>query len=394
MTGKSRGGDQVDLGLDLAAVAAGAADDAGGLDPALLGDFLGTVAEAARSGRRLRSRELERCGERGSTAAQSGVALRALLDLYLSASWRLWEVLPVVRDGSADQVRAAGLALLRAADDGVAALAEGFQLARGDLSRRQESARREVFDALLVGGPEAAAVLGAALDLGLDLAAPHAVLVASGSFQDDRSASLLGRLERALQGRYGDAGVLLAVKAGELVCIFAAPDAAAVAQVRERVLQVLGSTGWRGAVGRPRSGADGVRGSYEQARDALDLADRLGLPGPVVEAGELAVYRVLLRDREALDELIAGRLGRLAGARGGAVPLLETLDAYYATGGVATETARRLHLSVRAVTYRLARVRELLGSDPTDPAERFALQAAVLGARALGWPDEVADTRQ
>jgi len=123
---------------------------------------------------------------------------------------------------------------------------------------------------------------------------------------------------------------------------------------------------------------------------------RLGLPGPVVDVGRLAVYRVLLRDREALDELITARLGPLASARGGAGPLLETLDAYYATGGVATETARRLHLSVRAVTYRLARVTALLGVDATDPAERFALQAAVLGARALGWPDSpvVADGRQ
>ena len=111
----------------------------------------------------------------------------------------------------------------------------------------------------------------------------------------------------------------------------------------------------------------------------------------------LVVYRVLLRDREALDDLIRARLGPLEDARGGAGPLLETLDTWYATGGVSTEAARRLHLSVRAVTYRLARVRDLLGVDPTDPAERFALQAAVLGARAVRWPEVplgVADARQ
>ena len=386
--------------VDLAAVAAGAAADAGGLDVVLLGDFLPTVVDAAATGRRLRQAELERYGERGAAAAQAGVALRALIDLYLSASWRLWRELPVVTGGSAAQVRAAGLAVLRAADDGVAALAEGFQLARGDLSRRQQSDRREVFDALLAGGHDAVTVLGRAADLGLDLAAPHAVLVATGSFQGDRSAPLLGRLGRALQGRYGDAGVLLEVKGGELVCVFAAPDDAAVAQVRGQVVALLGGTAgpWRGAVGRPRSGPDGVRASYEQARDALELAERLGLPGQVVDAGDLVVYRLLLRDREALDDLIRARLGPLERARGGAAPLLETLDAYYATGGVATEAARRLHLSVRAVTYRLARVEQLLGVDPTAAGERFALQAAVLGARALGWPDAtdpvVADARQ
>ena len=184
--------------VDVDAVARGAADDAGGLDPGLLGDFLPTVAEAAASGRRLRTGELERYAERGAAAAVQGVALRALIDLYLSASWRLWRELPVVQAGSAEQVRAAGLAVLRAADDGVAAVAEGFQLARGDLSRRQESARREVFDALLAGRGEAVAVLGRAADLGVDLGAPHAVLVASGNFwvwsvtHEDVKAALAG----------------------------------------------------------------------------------------------------------------------------------------------------------------------------------------------------------
>ncbi|MCU1692628.1 MAG: transcriptional regulator, CdaR, partial [Frankiales bacterium] len=156
--------------LDLQAVAAGAASDAGGLDPALLGDFLPTVIEAAGSGRRLRRRELERYGERGAAAASAGVPLRALVDLYLSASWRLWEALPL--PGDAGQVKAAGLAVLRAADDGVAALCGGFQLARNDLARRLEAERREVFEALLAGGLRAAGVLGRAADLGLDLASP------------------------------------------------------------------------------------------------------------------------------------------------------------------------------------------------------------------------------
>jgi DNA-binding PucR family transcriptional regulator len=53
---------------------------------------------------------------------------------------------------------------------------------------------------------------------------------------------------------------------------------------------------------------------------------------------------------------------------------------------VATETAARLHLSVRAVTYRLSRIADLIGRDPTDPAQRLQLQAAVTAADLLGWP--------
>ena len=62
--------------------------------------------------------------------------------------------------------------------------------------------------------------------------------------------------------------------------------------------------------------------------------------------------------------------------------MLETLEAYFASGGVTTATAARLHLSVRAVTYRLQRIGEVLGLDPTDPAHRFTLHAAVLGRPA------------
>ena len=378
-------------------VSEGAADDAGVVDPALLGQFLAIVGEAASSGRRLRRSELVACGERGSAAALAGVPLRALIDLYLSACWRLWDKLDVVVGGDAAQVRAAGLAVLRAADDAVAALAEGFQLARNDLSRQQESSRRELFETLLTGGQDAAAVTGRAADLGVDLASPHAVLVARHvqTFDDPSTTSVPRRLERALAGVHGDANPVVAVKNGLLVCIFAAPDAAAVGLVGQRLAAVLsqalptGSAGrtWQAAVGRTLAGATSVRVSYEQACGALDLAGRLQLDTPVVDASELVAYQVLLRDRAAVDELVTTVLGPLVGARGGAQPLLETLDAYYATGGVSTATATRLHLSVRAVTYRLQRVRELLGTDPTDPAHRFTLQMAVVAARLLRWPE-------
>jgi DNA-binding PucR family transcriptional regulator len=130
-----------------------------------------------------------------------------------------------------------------------------------------------------------------------------------------------------------------------------------------------------------------VARSYEEARAALDLAGRLGLDDPVVEAASLLVYRMLLRDRAAIVELVDGVLRPLEQARGGPGPLLDTLEAYFACGGVAAETARRLHVGVRTVTYRLARIRELTGYAANDPTHRFTLEAAVLGARLLGWPD-------
>ena len=109
-------------------------------------------------------------------------------------------------------------------------------------------------------------------------------------------------------------------------------------------------------------------------------------PDPVVDASDLLIYQVILRDRTAITDLVSALLTPLAQARGGARPLLATLQEYYACGGVAAEAARRLHLSVRAVTYRLARVKELTGQDPADPAQGLALRVAVIGARMLDWP--------
>lgn len=376
-------------------VGAAAARDAGGIDPGLLGDFLSMVVEAAASGRRLRRSELKACGEHGARAALIGVPLRALVDLYLSACWRLWEELDT--GSGAAQVRAAGLAVLRASDDAVAALAEGFQLARNDLSRQQESTRRSVFDLLLAGGPPAVEATGRAADLGLDLTSPHAVLVARHDLTFDHLSltSVPRRLESVLSGRHGDAYPLVATKNGLLVCVFAAPDQASVVLVGDRLAAVMtdvapaapgtgsGRT-WQAAIGRTLPGAGAVRVSYEQAGSALDLADRLGLEDAVVDSGTLVVYEMLLRDRAAIDELIVTVLGPLADAPGDATTMLETLEAYFASGGVATATAARLHLSVRAVTYRLQRIGDVLGLDPTDPAHRFTLHAAVLGARLLG----------
>jgi DNA-binding PucR family transcriptional regulator len=115
------------------------------------------------------------------------------------------------------------------------------------------------------------------------------------------------------------------------------------------------------------------------------LAGVLSLADPVAKLDDLLVYRVLLRDRESMADLIDSVLSPLRAARGGAKPLLDTIAAYAACGANAAATARRLHLSVRAVTYRLARIKELTGYDAGVPDHLYVLQTAALGAKLTGW---------
>src|SRR5262245_9388445 len=81
-------------GPDLAAIASAASREAGGVPVGLLGDYLPAAAEAAAGGRRLTAAELSGYGRSGEQAALSGVALRGLVDLFLSATWRLWRGVP------------------------------------------------------------------------------------------------------------------------------------------------------------------------------------------------------------------------------------------------------------------------------------------------------------
>jgi hypothetical protein len=268
----------------------------------------------------------------GGTAADEGVALRALLDLYLSSAWRLWPHLPPVRDAARDPqaVVVAGQVMLHAVDDVVAELAEGYQLARRSLVRAQESARREFVDDLLSATGAPSELVQRGIGLGLNLAAPHAVAVVRAARPFLDTDPDLARLERAILGSKGDADALVATKDGRAVVVFAAPHRAAVDGVVDGLSRTLGARatrarGWQLAIGRAGNGLAAVARSYREALDAFDVAGRLGLAAPVVDARDLLVYGVLLRDRAGLADLVEDTLAPLRSARGGAAPLVATL---------------------------------------------------------------------
>lgn len=382
-------------------VARSAAEDAGGLDPELLGDFLDRLV-AQNPEHDWDRHTIAAFAALGARAAEHGVALQALVDLYLSAAWRAWPRLPAVAAESVRAIRAAGLRVLRLCDDAVAALAEGYISAGRAVARREEATHREFIDDLLMGTADPASLIVRAQAYGLQLAGTHAVLLARAATPFQPTSPLLAQLSAALAGQLGAHEVLTTTRDGELVIVLPSLPSPALEAVLTAAHRTL-SSGDRPApglgmvLGRPHPGPSGVARSYTEARDAFTLARRLRLTDPVVRAESLLVYQVLLRDRAALCDLIDTALTPLRAARGGAEPLLATLEAYLGSGGNTTRTAQQLHLSVRAVTYRLSRIATLTGLHLSNPAHRYTLHTAVLGARALGWPDNiqsVADARQ
>lgn len=363
-------------------------------DEGLLGDYPEALVRLSASGTRLPDHELLTYRVVGERAAEGGVPLRVLVNLYLSATWRMWRHLPAVHTGAGDlaQVQTVGESVLRAADDVLSALTEGYQATGRALLRRQEAARREFIDDLLTGRSGVASLLERAAHFGLDLAGPHAVAVARADRPFADGSPLLTQVERAVDGDFPPT-TLVASKGGQLVVVFGASDDLKVDHATTQITRLLGprdASGpvgcWQLGLGRPAANPAGIMRCYNEAVAVLDLAQRLGLDDPVMAAADLLVYQVLLRDRTSVVDLIRSTLSGLEEVRGGAAPLLETLHVYFDTGGNTAETARQLHLSVRAVGYRLDRVRQAIGLDPNDGHVRFTLQAAVLGARLLDWP--------
>jgi sugar diacid utilization regulator len=362
----------------------------------LLGEYLPLLADAAINGRRPDSFELDAVRELGRRAAAEGVSARRAVDLYLSAAWRLWRQLPVVvRSSDPEKVRRAAEAVLRVLDDAIGVLVDGHQAERRAMIRQEETLRVEFVDDLLRGDADVSRMVERAEPFGIDLGKPHQVALVAprdGDGAVDRAAIAL---ERAVVERFGDREVLVATKDGRVVVVVPGAAVPALAlpkglDVGTAIQQDLGrrqiSGRWRVAAGRAFPGAYGVARSYEEALEALTFADRLGLDADVVHARDLLVYRVLGRDQAAMVDLVRDVLTPLDQVRGGAEVLLETLREYFAAGEVATEAARRLHVSVRTVTYRLARVAQLTGYRVSRPDQRFALHAAVLGAQLLEWP--------
>jgi sugar diacid utilization regulator len=378
----------------MTSVAASAAA-ACGVPVELLGEYLQMLADAAIHGRRPAAADLAAVRELGRLAAEQGVGAGQAVQLYLSAAWRLWRELPLaVRSRDREKVRAAAEAVLRVLDDAIGILVDGHQSARRDMIRHEEALRREFIDDLLRGDADVSRTVERAEPFGLDLSKPHQVALAAPKVANGDIGRAAIMLERAIVDRFGDRDVLVATKDDRVVVLI--PGALSRRPAPDRTVEVSGvieaelgrlniGEQWRVASGRPFSGAYGIARSYEEAREALTLAERLDFDGNV-DPQNLLMYRVLGRDQAAIIDLVADVLGPLNEVRGGADLLIDTLHAYFNAGDVATEAARRLHVSIRTVTYRLAKVKDLTGYSTADPQQRFMLHAAVLGARLLEWP--------
>ncbi|GAA4727542.1 PucR family transcriptional regulator [Phytohabitans rumicis] len=322
----------------------------------------------------------------GQQAAADNTRLSALVDVFLAAATRHWRSTKR-ENADPEHLHAAATDLLHTMQALTASAMHGYhQHTRTELSR-QDDERDQFISDLLSGRADPGRLAHRAHRYGIRLAGTHTVIVARGNTLNNTVA---GRVDDALATRYGAGNTLTTLRDGQIICLATGGLRGLPAELAHHLLTHLGPTGWQIGVGRPHPGPHGITTSLDEATGALDLAAKLGFTTPVLHAADLLVFPVLLRDRDAITDLVTTVLGPLATARGGPQPLLDTLTALFDNQGNHTATARQLHLSVRAVTYRLDRIHTLTGYHPGEPTQRFTLQTAVLGARLLGWSAKAA----
>ena len=130
-------------------------------------------------------------------------------------------------------------------------------------------------------------------------------------------------------------------------------------------------------ISRPYSGAAGFRKANRGACAALSMAEQMGTACVIDDPA--GVIR-LLEDASPTepDAYIHRQMGMLLRQpEPRRQELLETLESWLRCMSNQRQMARELHLHYNTVSYRLQQLWTLLGTDPTDPMNRLALETAL-----------------
>ena len=234
--------------------------------------------------------------------------------------------------------------------------------ARGSWDSRMEAS---VVDAVVRGdtGPE---LLSRAAALNWDTTAPATVVVGTPPpGREDRASQDV----RDIAARHGRAA-LIDVHGTYLVAIVSGQ----LTQTEKVFGDLLGAFSDGPVVIGPT--APMLTAAYHSASEAISgmnaVAGWRGAPRPVL-ARELLPERALMGDASAIAALHTDVMRPLADA---GPTLTETLDAYLDCGGAIEACARKLFVHPNTVRYRLRRIADFTGRDPTLPRDAYVLRVA------------------
>ncbi|MEV4839525.1 helix-turn-helix domain-containing protein [Nonomuraea sp. NPDC049486] len=239
-------------------------------------------------------------------------------------------------------------------------------LFRRSVAEAEGRVRGELLDDL-ISRPGSPGLRDRALRLGVDLSAPHVVVVARHDGQRERAA-FWASAEAAL--RHG----LAAGRGDEVVLLLPGTDAGPLARRVAAELSV--SLHAPATAGAARAGD--VAGAYREARRCADALVALGRAGDGASTAELGFVGLLIGEGRDVPGFVTSALGPVIeyDTRRGTA-LAATLAAYFAAGGSPSRTAETMHIHVNTVTQRLDRIGKLLGDGWQEPDRALEIQLAL-----------------
>ncbi|WP_409185557.1 PucR family transcriptional regulator [Amycolatopsis sp. VS8301801F10] len=181
--------------------------------------------------------------------------------------------------------------------------------------------------------------------------------------------------------------MLVATVDGETFGLFSSRDTEALREAVHTIEPALGSA--RLTLGLSRAAdAAGLRAGVQEARHARTLAALTPGRATVLSGDEVASHLLLLAAvpedlRRTFGEKVLGPVLAYDAAHGS--ELITTLKAFLEHSGSWTRTSATLHLHVNTLRYRITRIGELTGRDPSRFADRVDLYLAGCFTQNWGW---------
>jgi sugar diacid utilization regulator len=242
-------------------------------------------------------------------------------------------------------------------------------LLRRSVAAAEEEVRGDLLtDLLTAPGRSPGPLLARARRLGIDLGAPHSVLIAAADGVSRR------RLAMAC-ARYA---ALVGVHAEQVVLLVADPSPGPLAG---KLAAELGSTlDCRVTVGAsgPATGPEALAAAHAEATRCVRSLLALGRAGHGAALTDLGFLGQLLGDRTDLAGYVRATIGPVLDydeRRG--TDLVHTLRTYFDCGGNLTRAKEVLHVHVNTVVQRLDRIAGLLGADWQQPDRALEIQLAL-----------------
>ncbi|MBV9291440.1 MAG: helix-turn-helix domain-containing protein [Frankiales bacterium] len=344
---------------------------------------------ALRADRSLTDEELGGVRTSAARRAEERVPLDAVLTAYHVGGRIGWEAL--VADAQPDETAAliaAGSRVLAYVQQVTAAVAAAYLEEQQTIYGEERDARRALASALLAGEPAE----GIAARLGAQIADAYVVVAIRLAAHPDEAEKGVGgaiaarrkvrRVQAALDAFAGEPVLsLLEPGGGAALLPTTADDAAALAdRLPELVAQLREASGADALAGGAvahRSG-DVVRAA-RQAGDVVRLARSLGKPPDGYQLRDVLLEYQLTRPSDATEELL-----RLLDPLDRNPDLPHTLEVYLANDLDRRRTAAALHVHPNTLDYRLRRIVELTGLDPSTTRGLQLLGAALAARRLVG----------